>query len=139
MLVNKRNLSVESKIRTLLAISNQAILVEDSAVVGFSNNAVTVPANSPRDEFAILPKDGGGYAVPSWVKSVRDGKSNLVIFRNIDMLSKEEQERFLQILKHKSISGVDLPKDLRIILTFRKGGENLLNDKLLEYVVPIQE
>lgn len=138
MLVNKTKLSIERKVKTFLETSSKPILVEDNAILWLLKRSVVVELGDSQDEFEILPKENG-YISPMWVKKVRAGKIKFVIFRNLDLISKEDQEKVLQIIHHKSVSGVNLPQGLRIVLTFKKGSESKINERLLEYVTFIQE
>ena len=67
-------------------------------------------------ELAVLNTQNG-LKYPDWYVAIakRKGLRQLII-ADVDKISKEEQEKFYEMLKYKQISGVDLPKNTEIIV-----------------------
>lgn len=81
-----------------------------------TNNVVSVL--EPKTSFAIINE-----RYPEWVnKSFENVNSmfNIVIFKDFDKLSLEEQNLFIDIVCSNKISSEDLPEDLKIILNSEK-------------------
>lgn len=59
-----------------------------------------------------------GLVTPSWFYEIMKGKgSHQIIINNIDLVDKEDQEKFYELLKYKTISNMELPEDCTIIVT----------------------
>ena len=58
------------------------------------------------------------YHPPKWMEKMYQSDEMIVlIINNIDIVSKKEQERFIEILKYRQVSTFDIPKNYRILLT----------------------
>ncbi|MDR0850561.1 MAG: tail fiber assembly protein [Christensenellaceae bacterium] len=102
-------------------------------------NSVVVEANAPKTEFAVF-MGRNGAVFPSWYNAVLEKKNeqvNLLVFEDIDRLSEEEQERFLEIVKYRTISNAKLPDNCCIILTSSSTGRKI-NPKLSRFLTYIK-
>lgn len=101
------------------------ILVE-SFPTNTLKNSIVLPANINKTEL------NGHYeniefCPPSWYKELLEKSKKgyvILIIDNINTVSLEEQNKFIEILKYKKISTFELPKNCLIIVTYKK-----LNDK----------
>lgn len=58
-----------------------------------------------------------GLRAPTWLYGIMKGKtSHQIIIDGIDLIDKESQEKFYELLKYKAISDIDLPSDCNIIV-----------------------
>jgi len=98
-----------------------------------------VPPEAPRSDFAVLV-GANGPIYPKWYKLVMSKQHkpiNLLVFESIDLLSDEEQERFLELVKYRRISNVKLPENCCIILTTAKQNQGRINEKLRRFLTYI--
>lgn len=81
----------------------------------FNNqNSTIISATMPKEQFVILNNN-----VPNWVNEVKTRKNcanNILVIRDMDKISIEKQEIFLDILEDNQISLEELPENLKIIL-----------------------
>ena len=62
------------------------------------------------EEFVFYP--------PKWMEKMYQSKDMIVlIINNIDLISKKDQDRFIEILKYRQVSTFDIPDNYRILLT----------------------
>ena len=71
-----------------------------------------------------------GIKAPKWFLEVKKTKNPILIINGIDKIDKYNQEKFYELLKYKTISNIDLPKDTKIIVlvnSLDKVSENILS------------
>ncbi len=81
-----------------------------------TNNVISVLA--PKSSFAIINE-----SYPDWVNRAYENANNMfniVVFKDFDKLSLEDQNLFTDIICNNRISSEDLPEDLKIILNSEK-------------------
>lgn len=75
--------------------------------------AVVLPASCPSENLS------GENA--NWLKEIdeksKTPKQFLLVINKIDSISEEEQQKFCEILKYKSISGIKFPNNMQIVIT----------------------
>lgn len=78
--------------------------------------ALVLDSNIDSSKLGIVNTEKG-LNYPDWYVAIakRRGLRQIVI-SDIDKISKEEQEKFYEMLKYKQISGVDLPENTEIIV-----------------------
>ena len=82
-----------------------------------------IEANIPPKDLGIV-YTSSGLKMPEWFFGIAKGKaSHQIVIDGIDLIDKEDQEKFYELLKYKAISDIDLPSDCTIIIT----AENLKN------------
>ena len=89
------------------------VLVDFMSASDF-DNAVVLPANTPVSELNGH-YEGTEFVPPKWFNELTSNK--YLIIDKIDTISKEEQKKFIEILKYRKISTFDLPNECRIIVT----------------------
>ena len=79
------------------------------------------------------------FIPPKWYQELLsfDGYSILIIDR-IDSISKDEQTKFIEILKYRQLSTFEIPKNTVIILTAKEINENTINEELYSLVAHIR-
>ena len=96
-----------------------------------NKNEVTVAsACLPKEEFAIINSN-----IPSWVKQIEaksNESNNILVITDMDKISLENQDLFLDLIENKQISTYELPENLKIILHASKKCE--INPKLRVFV-----
>lgn len=71
------------------------------------------------------------FVPPKWYQRVlekKDNSPNLLVIDNITSISKEEQRKFIEIIKYRKISVFDLPKNCVILITCQKLDHNICEE-----------
>ena len=103
-------------IENIEQLAQQApVLVIGKKVDDFKNYTL-IEADIPSQDLGAI-NTASGVKFPKWLESIQSGKSSKkIIINNIDSLDVELQEKFYELLKYKTISSMDLPKDCTIIV-----------------------
>ncbi len=133
--MNKEKLEM---LNEYLKNTNIPVLVEDIPLEIFSDYVI-IPS-----DINVKELDGhyeeAEYYPPSWYTSLvdkhKENKAFLVI-TDINKISKNDQAKFVEILKYKKVSTFDLPKDVRIILTANNLKENEISEEIYSLLAHI--
>ncbi len=113
--------------------ANVAPILVDFNFSKYLNDAIILPAN-------INVKELNGhynetdFMPPKWFDEVSNANaSRILVIDKIDMISKEEQLKFCELLKYRKISTFELPKSCIIIVT----ASEINKDKISEEIFPL--
>lgn len=82
--------------------------------------------------------EGLEYKPPKWVEEILNSKeASIILIDKIDKITKEEQEKFIELLKYRKISTFELPKNCVIMLTADKINKDTINEKIYSLVAII--
>ena len=112
-----KKLDLES-LKKLLMLNEYPILVEDIPNELFENSIIL---NNDCDISLLNGHyEGVNFVAPDWynilTEKCKDGLT-LLIINGINNIDREEQLKFVEILKYRKISTFDLPKNCSIIVT----------------------
>ena len=77
------------------------------------------------------------YVAPEWYKELEKRQNKILIIDKIDEIDKEEQLRFVEILKYRKISTFELPKECVIIITAKNINKETINKEIFSLVARI--
>lgn len=77
------------------------------------------------------------YLPPRWLNKLQQNSNNLLVIDQIDTISKQEQLKFYELLKHRKISTFVLPSECRIIITATEINKDKINEKIYSLVAQI--
>lgn len=80
------------------------------------------------------------FCPPVWYKELLEkSKANhvILIIKNINEISLEEQTKFVEILKYKKVSTFDLPENCLIVVTYTDLNTNKINEEVYSLVAQI--
>lgn len=80
------------------------------------------------------------FVAPNWYNKLLENSkkgNSILIIDNINSIPKDEQTKFIEILKYKKISTFDLPKNCFIIVTANNLKENPINKEVYSLLVQI--
>ncbi len=101
------------------------------------------------DDAIILPADintkelnghynGIDFVPPKWFsKILNTGNSRILVIDKIDSITKEEQTKFIELLKYRKISTFELPKNVIIVVTANEINKNTINEEIFSLVAQI--
>lgn len=82
---------------------------------------------------------GDVFEAPSWYKKILKNNPAILLIENIDKIKKEEQLKFIEILKYRKVSTFELPENTIIIVTAKKINKNTINEEIYSLVAHIKE
>lgn len=112
-----RVLNSKTNIKKIIALAKIApVLVTNFLAEDFGKSTL-IKSTVPSKNLGIVTTEKG-VKIPKWLSGIIKGtESPQIVIENIDEISKENQEKFYELLKYKTISGIDLPKNCYFIVT----------------------
>ncbi len=100
-------------------------------------NAIVLPANI--DSLELNGHyEGMIFKPPLWLAEILgENKSKILVIDKIDMISKEEQLKFCELLEYRKISTFTLPENCIIIVTANEINKEKINCEIFSLVVRI--
>ena len=101
-------------------------------------NSVVLPANLEISEL------NGHYeniefVSPEWLNKLKSYNTpTILVIDKIDSIPKNEQTKFVEILKYRQVSTFELPKNTVIVVTAKEINENTINEKIYSLVAHIK-
>lgn len=130
---------MENKKEILLSYikANVAPILVDFISSKDLDDAVVIPANVDIKELNGH-YDGVDFVPPKWLNEILNtNASRILVIDKIDSISKEEQLKFSELLKHRKISTFELPKNCRIIVTANEINEDKINKDIFSLVARV--
>ncbi len=126
--INKRL----KKLEFFLADNDSPILVDFAQVKHFNNPIVLESNISELDIYG----DGKN---PTWYHKVEEANKNRIylIINNIAKIPKEEQRKFISLLKDRECNNKKLPENVSIIVLIEDNEKDLLDKEILSYLIVI--
>lgn len=90
------------------------ILIEKMPKEVFHENAVIIESTIDKTHLNGH-YEGIKYLPPNWFKELE--KKDILVIHQLSSISKNEQKKFVEILKYRKVSTFDLPKRCVIIIT----------------------
>lgn len=101
------------------------------------------------EDAIILPADintkelnghynGIDFVPPKWLSELLNtSNSRILVIDKIDSITKEEQTKFIELLKYRKISTFELPKNVIIVVTASDINKNTINEEIFSLVAQI--
>ena len=109
-------MNLKSKIDEVKKYSKASPVLVTGLPADIFGNSTIIKGSIPSKDLGII-NTADGLQYPHWFIELSKKESHQLVIENIDEITKESQEKFYEILKYKTISSVDLPKNCRIIVT----------------------
>ena len=117
--------------------SNVAPVLVDFLPINDFDFAVTVPANIDIKELNGH-YEGLDFIPPKWLYEILSStKNKMLVIDKIDTISKEEQLKFVELLKYRKILTFELPKDCLIIITANEINTEKISNEIYSLVACI--
>lgn len=117
--------------------SNVAPILVDFIDGNSFPNSVVLPANLEKTELNGH-YDNIEFVSPKWLNKLKDSTSTILVIDKIDSIPKDEQIKFVEILKYRQVSTFELPKNTVIIVTAEHINENTINEEIYSLVAHIK-
>lgn len=117
--------------------SNVAPVLVDFLPINDFDFAVTIPANIDIKELNGH-YEGLDFIPPNWLNEILSStKNKMLVIDKIDTISKEEQLKFVELLKYRKILTFELPKDCLIIITANEINTEKISNEIYSLVACI--
>lgn len=117
--------------------SNVAPILVDFIDGNSIPNSVVLPASSEITELNGH-YDNTEFVSPEWLNKLEGSTPTILVIDKIDSVPKNEQTKFVEILKYRQVSTFELPKNTVIVVTAKKINENTINEEIYSLVAHIK-
>lgn len=101
-------------------------------------NSVVLPANLEISELNGH-YDNIEFVSPEWLNKLKNSNTpTILVIDKIDSIPKNEQTKFVEILKYRQVSTFELPKNTVIVVTAKEVNENTINEEIYSLVAHIK-
>ena len=100
-------------------------------------NSVVLPANLEISELNGH-YDNTEFVSPEWLNKLEGSTPTILVIDKIDSIPKNEQTKFVEILKYRQVSTFELPKNTVIVVTAKEINENTINEEIYSLVAHIK-
>lgn len=100
-------------------------------------NSVVLPASCEITELNGH-YDNTEFVSPEWLNKLEDSTPTILVIDKIDSIPKNEQTKFVEILKYRQVSTFELPKNTVIVVTAKEINENTINEEIYSLVAHIK-
>lgn len=101
-------------------------------------NSVVLPANCETSELNGH-YDNIEFVSPEWLNKLKNSNTpTILVIDKIDSIPKNEQTKFVEILKYRQVSTFELPKNTVIVVTAKEINENTINEEIYSLVAHIK-
>ncbi len=117
--------------------ANVVPVLEDFIFGKDLEKATILPSNINREELNGHYEETE-FMPPKWLEEILESnKEKLIVIDEIDKISKEEQLKFVELLKYRKISTFSLPKGCLIIVTAHEINKETINEEIFSLVAKI--
>lgn len=82
--------------------------------------------------------EGENFVPPKWLNEILNSNtSKILVIDKIETISKEEQMKFIEILKYRKVSTFELPNSCIIIVTANEISKDKINEEIFSLVARI--
>ena len=82
--------------------------------------------------------EGANYMPPKWYNDlITNNNSKVLVINLIDSINKEEQLKFIELLKYRKVSTFELPTDCVIIVTAKEVNKDKISEEIYSLVAQI--
>lgn len=117
--------------------SNAAPILVDFMDGNSIPNSVVLPANCEMTELNGH-YENTEFKSPKWLNKLEESASSILVIDKIDSIPKNEQTKFIEILKYRQVSTFELPKNTVIVVTAKEINENAINEEIYSLVAHIK-
>lgn len=78
------------------------------------------------------------FVSPEWLNKLEGSTPTILVIDKIDSIPKNEQTKFVEILKYRQVSTFELPKNTVIVVTAKEINENTINEEIYSLVAHIK-
>lgn len=101
-------------------------------------NSVVLSANCKKEEINGH-YENNDLVAPSWYNELlKFNNYSILIIDQIDTISKDEQTKFVEILKYRQVSTFKFPQNTVIIVTANKINKDTINEEIYSLVAHIK-
>ncbi len=123
-------------LKNYIAVNVAPVLIDFASNINLSES-LKIPANCELKELNGH-YDGEYFIAPKWYNAlISTNESKIIVIKDIDSISKEEQLKFKELLEYRQISTFKIPDNTRIILTAKNISKETINEEIYSLVAHI--
>lgn len=100
-------------------------------------NSVVLPADCEMTDLNGY-YDNTEFKPPKWLNKLKECTPTILVINKIDSIPKDEQKKFIEILKYKQVCTFELPKNTVIIVTAKEISKNTINEEIYSLIAHIK-
>ena len=117
--------------------SNVAPILVDFIDGSSIPNSIVLPADLEITELNGH-YDNVEFVSPDWLNKLDGSTPTILVIDKIDSIPKNEQIKFVEMLKYRQVSTFELPKNTVVVVTAEHINENTINDEIYSLVAHIK-
>lgn len=82
--------------------------------------------------------DNTKFVSPKWFNKLESSTPAILVIDKIDSIPKNEQTKFVEILKYRQVSTFELPKNTVIVVTAKEINKETINEEIYSLVAHIK-
>ena len=119
---------IKSNVAPILVDFIEGINIPNSVVLSANLEMTELNGNYDNTEFVS----------PEWLNKLEGSTPTILVIDKIDSIPKNEQTKFVEILKYRQVSTFELPKNTVIVVTAKEINENTINEEIYSLVAHIK-
>ncbi len=109
--------------------ANVAPILVDFIQKDFLEDAVVIDSKCRKEELNEI-YEGEKTLAPKWYQKLINENKKILVINNIDSISIEEQNKFIELIKYRKVSTFELPQDIRIIIIAKEVNAEKINKEI---------
>ncbi len=123
-------------LKSYLSINVAPVLIDLEFSIDIPKSII-IPANCEVKELNGH-YEGEDFLAPKWYYDlINTNEAKVIVIKDIDSISKEEQLKFKELLEYRQVSTFKIPEDTRIILTAKNINKETINEEIYSLVAHI--
>ena len=122
-------------LKNYIAVNVSPVLIDFASNINIPES-IKIPADCEVKELNGH-YEGENFLAPKWYNDLINTNGRIIIIKDIDSISKEEQLKFKELLEYKQISTFKIPDNTRIIVTAKNISKETINEEIYSLVAHI--
>ena len=123
-------------LKSYISVNVAPVLIDFASNINLPKSVI-IPANCEVKELNGH-YEGEDFLAPKWYYDLTNAnEAKIIIIKDIDSISKEEQLKFKELLEYRQISTFKIPESTRIILTATNISKETINEEIYSLVAHI--
>lgn len=112
-------MKIKSQVEKILTYAKVSPVLVCGLTCEDFKNATVLPADISTKNLGIVNTDKGLKA-PKWFRDMVKSNRDVIVIDGIDSIDKYNQNKFYELLKYQTITSVEFPQQVKIIVLYEK-------------------
>ena len=123
-------------LKSYISVNVAPVLIDFASNINIPKSVI-IPANCEAKELNGH-YEGEDFLAPKWYYDLTNtNEAKIIMIKDIDSISKEEQLKFKELLEYRQVSTFKIPENTRIILTATNISKETINEEIYSLVAHI--